>query len=132
MAHIAGMPIDTYAAMAGQSADWPAERRRIEDAVRESAYHIIDYKGATSFAVGLALVRIAAAILRGQRSVLTVSAMLEDEFGLQDVCLGVPCIVSSAGVERVVESRLPGHELAALRSSAAILQQAIKDTETET
>jgi L-lactate dehydrogenase len=132
LAHIAGMPVDTYAATAGRSAEWPAERKRIEDAVRDSAYHIIDYKGATSFAVGLALVRITAAILRGQKSMLTVSAMLDGEFGLRNVCLGVPCVVSSEGIETIVQSRLPERELAALHSSAAILRQAIKDTETET
>ncbi|MBN2001957.1 MAG: L-lactate dehydrogenase [Anaerolineae bacterium] len=130
MAHVAGMTMDAYCPVCGQCANWVSERAKIEQAVRESAYHIIGYKGATNFAVGLALVRIAAAVLRGQNSVLTVSAMLDGEFGLRDVCLGVPCIVSAKGVERIVESPLPEDELAALRASAATLMRAIMETET--
>jgi len=125
MAHVAGMPIDDYCPICGGCADWMAERDRIEQAVRDSAYHIIDYKGATCYAVGLAMVRIVGAILRGQRSVLTVSTLLNGEFGLQDVCLSVPCIVAADGVEKIVESTLPESEQASLSASAATLQQAI-------
>lgn len=132
MTHVAGMQIDAYCPICGRCADWLAERSRIEQAVRDSAYHIIGYKGATYFAVGLALVRITAAILRGQNSVLTVSIMLDGEFGLHDVCLSVPCIVSARGVDRIIESPLPEHELVALRSSAAALKQAIKLLDEET
>lgn len=126
MAHLAGLPIDAYCPFCGRCSDWPEERGRIEQQVRDSAYHIIGYKGATNFAVGLALVRITAAILRGQKSVLTISTLLQGEFGLRDVCLSVPCIVSTGGVEQIVEGALPEHELAALRASAATLKRAIE------
>ncbi len=124
MTHIAGMPIDAFCPVCGRCADWAAEHHRLQQEVRDSAYHIIGYKGATSFGVGLALVRIAGAILRGQHSVLTVSTRLNGEFGLQDVCLSVPCIVSASGVSRIVESGLPAQEQAALSASAAVLKQA--------
>ena len=45
----------------------------VETQVRDSAYHIIGYKGATYYAVALALVRIVGAVLRGENSVLTIS-----------------------------------------------------------
>jgi len=125
MTHVAGMPIDEFCPICGKCPDWTAELDKIEQKVRDSAYHIINYKGATCFAVGLALVRIAGAILRGEKSVLTVSTKLDGEFGLHDVCLSVPCIVSAGGVERVVESHLPDREIASLRSSAAVLRAAI-------
>ena len=126
MTHIAGRQIDDYCPNCGQCADWTSERRQIEQAVRDSAYHIIDYKGSTWFAVGLALVRITAAVLRGQNSVLTVSTLLDGEYGLHDVCLSVPCIVSTGGVERIIENPLPAEELAALKASAATLTHAIQ------
>jgi len=100
------------------------------DEVRNSAYHIIDYKGATWFGVGLALTRIAAAILRNQHGVLTVSSVLEGEFGLSGVSLGVPCIVSQNGVERVLQVALPPDELSALVKSAAVMKETIKQLET--
>jgi len=105
--------------------DWQATRRKVADEVRHSAYHIIDYKGATWFAVGLALTRIAAAILRNQHGVLTVSAVLEGEYGLSGVSLGVPCIVSRKGVEKVLEVNLPPDEQNALLKSAAALRELI-------
>jgi L-lactate dehydrogenase len=126
LTHVAGMQIDTCCPRCGQGAGWEQERGRIEQEVRDSAYHIIDYKGATCFAVGLALVQITGAILRGQNSVLTVSIMLEGEFGLRNVCLSVPGIVSARGVEKIIESPLPESELAALSASAATLRQAIE------
>jgi L-lactate dehydrogenase len=129
MTHVGGIQIDAYCPMCDRCTDWSAERSRIEQQVRASAYHIIDYKGATYFAVGLALVRIAGAILRGENSVLTVSTLLDGEFGLRNVCLSVPCIVSVKGVEKVIESPLPEQELAALCSSAAILKLAMEQLE---
>ena len=95
-------------------------RRDIAEAVRNSAYHIIDYKGATWFAVGLALTRIAAAILRNQNSVLTVSAVLEGEYGLRGVSLGVPCVLCQKGAERILQVNLPADEQNALTRSAAV------------
>ena len=125
MTHVAGMSMDEFCPICGRCEDWNAKRDDIEQRVRDSAYHIIGYKGATCFAVGLALVRITRAILRGESSVLTVSTRLEGEFGLQDVCLSVPCIVSRRGVERIIVSKLPEGELASLSASAAVLKNAI-------
>jgi len=72
------------------------------------------------------LTLIAAAILRNQRGVLTVSSVLEGEYGLSGVSLGVPCIVSQKGVDKVLEVALPPDEQSALVKSAAVLQAAIK------
>lgn len=127
MTNVAGMQIDQYCPVCGKCNDWPEEQRRIEQQVRDSAYHIIDYKGATNFAVGLALVRIVGSILRGQRSVLTVSTMLDGEYGLSDVCLSLPCIVSERGVEQVVKADLTPQEIGSLTASASALKTAITD-----
>jgi L-lactate dehydrogenase len=125
MTHLAGIPIDEYCRICGRCSDWMAERREMEKAVRRSAYHIIDYKGATYFAVGLALVRIVGAILRNQRSVLTVSTVLDGEYGLANVSLSVPSIVSQSGVERILEADLSPEEQEALSRSASVLRDAI-------
>jgi len=127
LTHLAGMPIDEYCPLCGKCSDWDQERSEIVKAVRDSAYHIINYKGATYFAVGMALVRIAGAILRNQRSVLTVSTVLDGEYGLEDVCLSVPCIVSQQGVEQVMASNLSTKELKALSHSASVLRGAIAE-----
>jgi L-lactate dehydrogenase len=127
MAHVAGMPIDEFFLVSEPHIDWTAEAKRFEQKVRDSAYHIIDYKGATNFAIGLALVRITSAILRAENSVLTVSTRLDGEFGIRDVCLSVPCIVSEKGVVRIIEKSLSEDEAAALAASAAVIRQAIDE-----
>ena len=125
LANIAGIQIDKYCPMCDKCSDWMEIRKGMEKEVRESAGQIINYKGATNFAVGLAIVRITAAILRGQKSVMTVSTLLQDEFGIKDVCLSVPCIVSENGVMEIIKTVLPESEQAALSSSAAVLRKAI-------
>ncbi len=120
MTNMAGVPIEQYCRLCLKCDDWEAARRKIAEEVRHSAYHIIDYKGATWFAVGLALTRIAAAILRNQNSVLTVSSVLEGEYGLNGVSLGVPCILSRKGVEKILQVNLPPDEQNALAKSAAV------------
>jgi len=58
--------------------------------------------------------------------VLTVSSVLEGVYGLSGVSLGVPCIVSQEGVERVLQVALPPDEQSALEKSAAVLREAIE------
>ena len=125
MTNVAGINIDEYCPICGKCSDWKKQRQLIEQQVRDSAYHIINYKGSTQFAVGLALVRITAAILRSQNSILSVSTLVESDFGLKDVCLSVPCVVSDCGVTRIIESPLTSKELASLSNSASILRKAI-------
>jgi L-lactate dehydrogenase len=125
MTNIAGINIDEYCPVCGKCKEWKTQRQLIEQQVRDSAYHIINYKGSTQFAVGLALVRITGAILRSQNTILSVSTLLESEFGINDVCLSVPCVVSDKGIMRIIESPLVSSELKALSNSAAILRKAI-------
>lgn len=125
MTHLAGMSMDDYCPVCGQCSQWDEERQQIEDAVRNSAYHVIDYKGATYYAVGQALLHIVGAIIRDRHSVMTVSSLLQGEYGLSDVCLSVPVIVSQNGVERIVEANLSPGEQRALERSAGILMEAI-------
>jgi L-lactate dehydrogenase len=129
MAHIGGMPINDYYRVYGKKDDWTKERNKFEEIVRKSAYHIIDYKGATYFGVGMALVRIVRAILRQSRSILTVSAILEGEYGLQGVSLGIPGIISWEGVESIVEVQLAEEEKQALSNSAKVIRKAVEEAE---
>ncbi len=122
-AHIAGMPLDQYCLVCNKCDDSKKEQQQIEDEVRESAYHIIDYKGSTNFAIGLALVQVVAAIIRNQHSILTVSTLLNGEYGLHGICISIPCILSQDGVELIIDEKLTGDELQALEQSAYILRK---------
>ncbi len=127
MTHVAGMPIDKFCPVCRDCENWGEERKAIVEKVRHSAYHIIGYKGSTYFAVGLALVRIVGAIMRDEHSVLTVSTALQGEYGVEDVCLSLPCIVTANGVERIVTATLGEEECGQLTASAAVLRKTLAD-----
>lgn len=126
LANVGGTSFSEFCAVCGRC-ESPIEREKIEREVRESAYHIIGYKGSTSFGVGMAMRAIVGAILRNERRVLTVSAGLDGEYGLRDVTLGVPCVVGANGIERIVEASLTGAEAAALRRSASVLRKTLEE-----
>jgi L-lactate dehydrogenase len=127
MTHIAGVAIDDYCPLCNKCNAWQYERERIVKTVKESAYHIINYKGATYFAIGMAMVRIVGTILQDQRSVLPVSTLLNGEYGLRDVCLGVPCVIGQGGVRTIVDAPLYPEERTSLYQSASILQSVLKE-----
>lgn len=122
MTHVGGIPIDEYCPQCATCGNWQLEREEIARQVKESAYHIINYKGATYYAIGMALVRITAAILQDQHSILTVSTLLNGEYGLHDVCLSVPVMLGKDGVKRIVEAKLPAGEQSLLEKSAEVLR----------
>jgi L-lactate dehydrogenase len=122
MTHVAGGSLDKYCPVCGDCSDWHGERERIVREVKESAYHIINYKGATYYGIGMSLARITGTILQDQDSVLTVSTYLEGEYGLNDVCLSVPCVVGQDGVKRIIQTELSSEEQTALERSAQILK----------
>lgn len=125
MTHVGGTAIEEYCPYCGKCEDWTEKRRWMEQQVKDSAYHIIDAKGSTYFAVGLALVRITSAILRDQKSMLTVSVVPEGEFELRRVALSIPCIISNRGVERIVTSPLKEDEMTRLHQSADVIRKAM-------
>ena len=129
MTHVAGMPIADYCVICGRCAGWQEAKDDIVRQVRESAYHIIGYKGATCYAIGLALLRIVGAILRNEHSVLAVSTLLEGEFGIVGVCLSVPALVGADGLERIVSGKLAASEAKALSASAAVLQNTLRSVD---
>ena len=127
MTHIAGVPIDDYCPMCNRCENWQLERERIVKTVRESAYHIINYKGATYFAIGMALVRIVGTILQDQRGVLPVSTLLEGEYGVKDICMGIPAVIGQGGVREIVVAPLAKSEQRALQNSAVTLKKAYRE-----
>ncbi|MBN2664954.1 MAG: L-lactate dehydrogenase [Bacteroidales bacterium] len=127
MTHVGGVSISDYCPYCKKCEGWKEQKSRIEQQVRDSAYHIIDAKGSTYFAVGLALVRITTAILRNQNSMLTVSVVPDGEYGLKNLAISIPSIISSRGIERIVPAHLPQEEIEKLTHSAGVIRKAIKE-----
>ncbi len=122
-ASIAGVPLGSWRPPDGEPLD-DAELDEILDEVRGSAYRIIEGKGATNFAIGLAGLRILEAIERDEQRVLPVSGLVEGLYGLDDVCLSLPRIVGRSGITHTVDVPLHDDEVAGLRRSAEAIRDA--------
>jgi malate dehydrogenase len=78
--------------------------------------------GSAFYAPGAAVAEMVAAILHDKHLVLPASVYLEGEYGLYDICFGVPIVLGREGVERVIEISLTAEEQAALQRSASLVR----------
>ena len=75
--------------------------------------------------MGLAVTQIVQSIIRDQNRVMTVSCIINEIFGVKDVCLSVPAVVGRMGVSRRVNFSLNSLEQAQLQHSAQTLRDVI-------
>jgi malate/lactate dehydrogenase len=122
-ASIANMGLPAYCAATGHACT-QEDLDAIALRVRNAAYEIIRRKGATNYAIAASLTRIVEAIVRDEASVLTVSTLLQGEYGMRDVCLSLPALVGREGVRRILPVPLAVGEIAALRRSADAIREA--------
>ena len=124
-ASVANLPLHDWAVQ-GHGKLTVRDRVEIFENVKNSAAQIIEGKGATNFAIGLATAKILEAVLHDENRVLPVSSLLTDYQGLSDVCLSVPCIVNRRGVDITLPVPLNAAELAGLTNSAETIRGVIK------
>ncbi|HHP7229419.1 MAG TPA: L-lactate dehydrogenase [Xenococcaceae cyanobacterium] len=103
-----------------------AELDGIFQQVKNAAYEIINKKGYTSYAIGLAVTDIVKAILRSQERILTVSSLVDGIYGIEDVCLSLPTVVNERGILKKVNIALSSRETAQLKQSAEVLHNIIQ------
>lgn len=120
-ATISGVPLDHFCELRGHY-DHEASDHRLYSEVRDSAYEIINRKGATYYGVAMAVNRISTAIVRGEGSVLPISTLLHGEYGLEGLCMSIPAVVGREGVETVLDIPLSPAEQGALLRSAETLK----------
>ena len=98
----------------------------IYENVRDAAYSIIEGKGATYYAIAMAVKRIAEAIVRNECSVLPVSSFVAGHYGISNVCLGLPSIIGSDGVQAILDIPLSDEELDKLQKSSQKLSELLE------
>ena len=93
---------------------------------RDAAYHIIEAKGSTYYAIAEAVRRIATAILRDESAILPVSVSADGAYGAKDVSISLPCVVGRCGVERILEIPLSAKEHARLDDSVKRMHEVLQ------
>jgi L-lactate dehydrogenase len=132
-ASVANVPLHAWAVQ-GHGKLTVRDRTEIFQNVKTAAYQIIEGKGATNYAIGLATAKILEAILHDEGRVLPVSSLLTDWRPLgkpeadpiTNVCLSVPSIVARAGVDAALPIPLNDAEEAGLRASADRIREAAR------
>jgi L-lactate dehydrogenase len=102
------------------------DRTEIFQNVKNAAYQVIQGKGATNYAIGLATARILEAVLNDESRVLPVSSLLVKYQDMDDVCLSVPSVVNRKGVEPPLPVPMNEAELLGLRNSAETIRAAVR------
>ena len=127
-ANISGIPLDKYAAsLTNPGVCTPKlDYAEIEEYVRKSGGRIIAKKGATYYAISMAVCNICKCLLAKLHTTLTVSTMMHGEYGIDDVCLSVLNTINQDGVSGKVLVPLDDSELEKLRQSAECLKNVIK------
>ena len=101
------------------------ELREIEEDVRTAGAKVIELKGATYYAIAMAVRRICECIIRDTDSVMTVSAMIHNQYGISDVCFSLPFVVGAQGIKRSIVPPLAEEEKQMLHKSADALKEVI-------
>ena len=108
------------------SIEWDeATEKVIADDVKNAAYEVINRKGATEFSVAAVLTRIVEAFLKDEKTILSVSTLLNDYYGVSDTYLSVPTIVGRNGVEKVLNIKFSDEEKEKFIKSADLMKEYI-------
>lgn len=125
-ARVASLPLEVYCQQMGHA---PLDETALYEDVRNAAAEIISRKGSTYYAIGMGVRRIAEALVRDERSVMPVSSLVTGQYGIHDICLGLPAAIGRHGVEHVLELPLNDAERQQLLASAKTLTEACQAAE---
>ncbi len=112
----------TSTTCASATAPYEEFRRETSDLVKNSAYEIIEKKNATYYGIAMAIKRICGAVVRDEKSVLSVSNYMQGEYGISDIALSTPCVVGANGIEVRMPPSLNYREQEQMKASAQTLQ----------
>jgi len=121
-ATVAGIQIDEYCKSMG-IVFGDKEKRDIEERVLRMGIEIIRGKGRTHFGISSCVSYIANAILNHHSTVVSVTSVLQGEYGIHDVAMSLPSIISANGIERRLVDNLSTAELTKLKETADKLNE---------
>ena len=122
LTNIAGIPMEEYCADQDHA---DLDEEEIINEVRTAGAEVIKRKGATFYAIAMSVNKICDSILRDSNNIITVSTMMNGKYGIDDVCLSLPCVIGSNGIEREVSPKMTDTEIEKLRASADALKSVI-------
>ena len=131
LAHIANNHIDDYKLRSPDKdrINWNQDYEEVENFVKKSGAKVIENKGATFYAVSMAVCHICKCLAIDAGTALTVSTMMHGEYGIEDVCLSTLALVDDTGVRGKITNWLTEEEVSKLHASADKLKSVIAQLE---
>jgi malate dehydrogenase len=117
---VSGIPLSQF--LPGETID------RLVERTRKGGGEIVSLlkTGSAFYAPGAAAAQMVEAILKDKKRVLPCCAYLEGEYGLSDICFGVPVKLGSEGVEEIIELKLTAEEKKLVSTSAESVRKSIE------
>jgi len=129
------VPLVEYATVSGIPIKDLLAKEQIEKIVtltKTSGADVIKLKGATTYAPAVVIAIIVDAVLRGRNRVMSVSTILQGEYGFSNISIGVPVILGKNGVERILELKLSPNAKKQFQQSALAIESMIKNLDART
>lgn len=123
------LPLTRYSSLGGIPLhDFITKDKAAEifEKTKKVAADVIALKGATVYAPGNAVATMIESMAKDKKMVIPVSAYLEGQYGVSDLCIGVPAVIGAGGVEKIVELKLDGFEQDVFNKGVASVREAIK------
>ncbi|MBR0190426.1 MAG: L-lactate dehydrogenase, partial [Clostridia bacterium] len=120
---VAGLPVKEYAKryLGVEESELNAECDKIYTDMVKSGSTVIKAKGATFYAIAASVMSLIKALFADTHTLLPLSTILHGEYGAENLCMGVPCIVGGNGLEKVVELPLTAEEKKLMSEKVASL-----------
>jgi malate dehydrogenase len=122
------VPLVEYASVSGIPVTSLLSEEQLDKIVHAtvtSGADVIQLKGSTVYAPGMVIAIMADAILTGRNRVMSVSTILDGEYGASGLSIGVPVVLGKEGVEKIIELDLSVKTKEKFAKSVAILKEAI-------
>ena len=128
LANISNVAVENYKNAILTGVDYPEfKREEVEEYMRKSGARVIQRKGATFYAVSMSVCHVCQCLLSGIDTTLTVSTLLNGEYGISEVCLSLLNVVGNNGAHSKIMLPLNDEEIASLHNSANVLKEIIKN-----
>lgn len=114
--NIAGIPADRFDSVLGSHE--PLNYDKVIEEAKYVGIEIVQLKGYTSAGIAMSVSRLVKAILLQELSIVPVSTTLEGEYGISNVALSIPCVITSEGIGRRLEIPLLEEEVSKLKNSS--------------
>lgn len=123
------VPLPRYTTVAGIPVTELIEADKLDAIVKRTAVgggELVNLMGTSAwYAPGAAAAQMVSAIVRDEKRVFPCCSFLNGEYGINDLCVGVPVILGANGIERIIELKLNNDEKALLEKSATAVREVV-------